>query len=172
MWLKWVGGMITFGTCVWLGRKKGQRLGEREEQLQGFLQLCQRIETEISYGQTMLPQILQHSRLLPSPIGEIAAETGSRLSLQTGETLSCIWDKVLTIFSPRLVLKPEDVAVVKTLGSDLGLTYSTEQMKKLQLIALRLREQEQAARQERLKMERVWQALGWCGGGMLVLVLI
>lgn len=173
MWLKWLGGMMILATCVMWGRQKGRVLGQREELLQDFLQFCHSIEMEISYGQTPLAQIFsQWGKRLSTPAGKIAAEAGRRLSEQSGATLPVIWQGVLTEFMPRLALKQEDLAVVKTIGNELGLTYSGEQLKKLQLIEARLQEQIRAAHEERLKMEKVWQALGWCGGMMLVLVLM
>ena len=172
MWLKWLGGVLILGTCVAMGQRKANILRKREMQLQGFLQLCYRIETEISYGQTPLPQIFQGSGNLPVPVGAIAKETASGLLAQTGDTLSVIWNEVLEEFAPCLCLDKADIEVVQAIGSELGLSYSGEQMKKLQLIMVRLQEQERLAHEERLKMERVWQVLGWCGGSMLVLLFM
>ena len=172
MWLKWLGGALILGACVALGRRKSHGLRKRETHLQDFLQLCHRIETEISFCQTPLPEIFKDSGQLPFPIGKMAVETGRRLAAQTGDTLSTLWDCVLDDFAPLLCLDKTDTAVVRMIGSELGLSYCSEQMKKLQLIAIRLQEQEKLAHEERLKMERVWQVLGWCGGSMLVLLLM
>ncbi len=173
MWVKWLGGAMILSACVVLGRQKGKSLARREAELQSFLQLCHMIETEISFGQTPLPQIFSQScRRLPLPVGNLAGKTGRLLQARTGDTLSGIWNQVLADFAPQLSLHSDDLAIVKTIGDELGLTYSAEQMKKIQLITLRLEEQEKAAHEERLKMEKVWQVLGWCGGSMLVLLLI
>ena len=53
MWLKWLGGGIILFTCVAMGRQKAAYIKKREKQLQDFIQLSHRIETEISYGQTV-----------------------------------------------------------------------------------------------------------------------
>ena len=173
MWLKWLGCMMILATCVMLGRQKGRILGQREEELHDFLQFCNSMETEISYGQTPLAQIFsQRGSRLSTPVGKIVAETGRRLSEQSGATLPVIWQGVLAAFMPRLALQQEDLVVVKTIGNELGLTYSGEQLKKLQLIEVRLQEQIRVSHEERLKMEKVWHALGWCGGMMLVLILM
>lgn len=172
MWLKWLGGLLILGTCVTLGRRQGNKLRKREMQLQGFLQLCHRIETEISYGQTPLPQIFQGCQALPFPVAAIAVETAGGLSAQTGDTLWVIWNGVLDKFAPFLCLDQADMEVVRAIGSELGLSYSSEQMKKLQLLTVRLKEQERLAHEERLKMEKVWQVLGWCSGSMLVLLFM
>lgn len=173
MWLKWLGSLIVLGACVLFGLQKGQALRKREQQLQDFLQLCHRMETEISYGQTPLPQIfMDSSERIGFPVGAICRDVGGVLQQQMGDTLSVIWQHALEKTTPALSLGQEDMAVVKTIGSELGLSYSREQMKKLQLIVLRLQEQERLAHEERLKMEKVWQVLGWCGGGMLVLLLL
>lgn len=172
MWLKWLGGLLILGTCVVMGQRQGNKLRKREMQLQGFLQLCHRIETEISYGQTPLLQIFQGSRTLPFPVAAIAMETANRLSAQTGDTLLVIWNGVLEEFAPFLCLDRADMEVVRAIGNELGLSYSREQMKKIQLLTVRLQEQERLAHEERLKMEKVWQVLGWCSGSMLVLLFM
>ena len=172
MWVKWLGGLFIIGACVVLGRRQANILCKREMQLQGFLQLCHRIETEISYGQTPLPQIFQGCQTLPFPIAAIAKETASGLAAQTGNTLWVIWNDTLADCAPFLCLNKADMEVVQAIGNELGLSYSREQMKKIQLLTVRLQEQERLAHEERIKMERVWQVLGWCSGSMLVLLFM
>ena len=113
MWLKWLGGGIILFTCVAMGRQKAASLRKREKQLQDFIQLSHRIETEISYGQTVLPQIfLESDKFIDAPVGKIAAKTGQRLSEKQGEVLDVIWRRTLEDFKRELYLLPGDMCVV------------------------------------------------------------
>lgn len=173
MWLKWLGSGIILSASVIGGNRKAKCLQKREQQLNTFIQLCQRMETEISYGQTPLPQIfMMQGKQLKPPIGGICTQTGLALSHRKGETLTHIWSQVLEKYREQLYLTAEDMEIVIGIGNELGLSYCGEQVKKLQILALRLQEQEKCAQEERGKMEKVWQVLGWCVGGILVLLFV
>ena len=173
MWLAFLGGGLILSVCIMTGNQKALELKKREQQLAAFAGLCNAIETEIAYGQTPLPQIfLRQGKHLSYPLGSICQMTGNSLSQGGGVVLDTVWREALLTYEAALYLTGEDREIIESLSSELGLSYSNEQIKKLQLLRLRLEQQERLAREEQQKMGKVWQALGWCSGSMLILLFL
>ena len=171
--LKAVGALIVIFACGTAGCLFAGRLARRVRYLQqlqrGFLALA----TEISYTSTALPPALEiASRQAEGDMGELFRGAAQKLLSAQEKSAEETWRQAVEQTVTRFGLPGRDKEALTAFGLGLGLSDRTDQLKRLELTRLRLSSLEEEACEERQKLGKVWQALGWGAGLGLALLLL
>ena len=156
-----------------MGSLFASRLSRRVRYLQqlqrGFLALS----TEISYSSTALPPALEiASRQADGDMGELFTCAGKKLLSGQGGSAEEAWRQAVESVNGKYALANKDQEVLSAFGLGLGLSDRTDQLKRLELTRLRLSSLEEEACEDKQKLGKVWQALGWGAGLGLVFLLL
>ncbi|MFW6035249.1 MAG: hypothetical protein ACOCRZ_03230 [Halothermotrichaceae bacterium] len=114
--------------------------------------------TEISYGQTLLPEALEKAAaVINSNLGELLLQAAGSLKKSRGKTFADIWTKKINNYSCYATLDDEDIKILKNWGNQIGKSSLAEQRKINKLTAKRLEQQEDQAQKRastRVKLVR------------------
>lgn len=170
--LKLVGSAIVVAASGLTGIAVAGNYSRRPRELRSLQSALQVLETEIAYGATPL---LEAMRLVAvrsdQAAGKLFSGTAALLSHMSGMTASEAWEKSLEFYYPATALKPQDLFILRNLGSSLGVSDREDQIKHLQLAMEQIRRETAAAEEEASRNVKMWSYLGFLGGLMLVLVL-
>lgn len=171
--IQFAGAMLVLFAGTMIGYLQAARYAARPRQIRQLAHALQRLETEIQYGQTPLPEALSRlSGIVPPPVSELFAEISEALSDRTGKTVRESWEKALEGGWSRTAMKqPEREALVR-LGATLGASGRDDQLKHIRLAMLQLQAEEAAAREEQQRYEKMSRSLGVLGAALVVILML
>lgn len=167
-----LGALLVFLAFGSLGLAVARNLVIRREVLRELQTALQLLETEIAYLATPLPQAL-HTVAAKTrvPTRVLFAAACEALHSTPGITASEAWSAGVAALAAAAPLAEEDLAVLTDFGQGLGQGDRTDQVKKLELVRVQLRQLEEGAREDQARQAKVWQALGFLGGATIILLL-
>lgn len=171
--LKLIGAMLILLSGTLWGFHQAGLLARRPKQLADLIRGLQRLETEIIYGFTPLPEaLLQTGEALPDPTGRLLRTAGNEL-MQGGAAAPVhqVWDRCITEQWRSTAMKAPERETLRQLGGTLGLSDREDQAKHLKLCMLQLQAEEQTARDEQQRYERMWRSLGVLIGALAVIIM-
>lgn len=168
--IRLMGALFIAAGSAWLGFGAAGRLGARTRTLEELAEGLSRMAQELELDQPPLEQMLE--RLIPGSRG--AARTlfaGCRAALDRldAEPFAKAWERLV---EAEPLLNEEGQACLLPLGRILGRCGWEEERRALDCAARRLEQEAGRAREERLRMGRVYQVLGLSGGAFLVILLL
>lgn len=174
--LKFGGIMLILFAGTMIGFVQAARYAARPRQIRQLLHALQRLETEISYGQTPLPEALfRISGMIPQPLStlfERISRSLQRDSSESGETVRECWEKAVNDRWPTTAMKiPEKEALLR-LGSTLGGSGREDQLKHIRLAMLQLQSEESSARDDQYRYEKLSRSLGMLGAALIVILMV
>lgn len=159
--------------CGWFGFNKGDQYRRRTEILRYLQNGLNMLETEISYSQTPLPLALTRVGSKMKGPGKIPFElTAQLLKDNRGLTAAEAWEVGVTALEETFPLTRDEKSILLLFGEGLGCSACEEQLKNIALAREQLRIVEKSAEEARAKNQKMWQVLGLCSGGVIVLLLI
>ncbi len=162
--------MAGFG---WFGFSKGDQFRKRQEILRLLQNGMNLLETEISYGQTPLPIALSRVAAKLKGDAQIPFTIAAQLLQDCrGLTAAEAWEEGINSLNEVFPLHREEKSILLLFGQGLGCSAREEQLKNITLVREQLRMAEKTAEEARIKNQKMWQVLGICSGGVLVLLLI
>lgn len=162
--------IISATTLVGIGRAKRYR--ERPRQIRQLIFALQIHRSEIGYGTTLLPDIwLKLGRRLAYPINQLYGQAYEIYHAQQCDTLTAM-TKSIDLVTSKLCLEQDETEVITFLGKQLGRSDRVEQEKYLALAMTELTRLETHASEEAVKYVRLWNALGFLSGLMIVILLL
>jgi stage III sporulation protein AB len=171
--LKWAGVALVLFAGTMIGFIQAARYAARPRQIRQLLHALQRLETEIGYGQTPLPEaLIRISRLLQAPLSELFGDIARRLRTVPGVTVLECWDAAIAVNWSATAMKSGEREALQRLGSTLGASERDDQLKHLKLAALQLQAEEIAAREEQQKYEKLSRSLGVLGAALVVILMV
>ncbi|QMV44242.1 stage III sporulation protein SpoIIIAB [Cohnella cholangitidis] len=174
--LKFAGIVLVLFAGTMIGFLQAARFAARPRQIRELLHALQRLETEISYGQTHLPEALSRiSRMVPHPLSSLFASIAESLladSAETGETVRECWEKAINAYWPTTAMKKAEKEALLRLGSTLGGSGREDQLKHIRLAAIQLQAEESSARDEQFRYEKLSRSLGMLGAALVVILMI
>lgn len=170
--LKLVGSAMVVAASGLTGMAVAGNYSRRLRELRSLRSALQVLETEIAYGATPLKEALaQVSDRSDQFIGPLFSRAADELSDMSGVTASEAWERALNYYYPSTALKPQDLFILRNLGSSLGVSDREDQLKHLQLAMEQIGRETIVAEEEAARNVKMWSYLGFLGGLMLVLVL-
>ncbi|MEI7024673.1 stage III sporulation protein SpoIIIAB [Paenibacillus sp. y28] len=170
--VKLLGAAIILMAATLIGFAKAAQYSARPRQLREWISILQRLETEIVYAVTPLPEALSTiAGHTPEPLGLLLKQLADRLERPQGDAAALVWRDVLRRAWPGTALKQGELDILLRLGSTLGLTDREDQVKHVRLAIGRLQAEEAAAREEERRYERMWKSLGALIGALVVVLM-
>ncbi|MFD2672759.1 stage III sporulation protein SpoIIIAB [Marinicrinis sediminis] len=168
-----LGSLLILGACTMAGFYQAAIIAKRPRQIRELMLHIQRLETEINYGMTPMPEAIQRIvQTSKPPVGDIFKAISDSLSSPDCPSLKTAWERgVRQVWGVTTMRLPEREAFER-LGQTLGISHRADQMKYLQLAIQQLAAEEDLARAEQQKYEKMWKSLGVLTGILLVILFV
>lgn len=170
--LKFVGGVLIIGAATLLGFLQAAHYVRRPKQIRSLISALGRMETEITYALTPLPEAFASlSKQVAEPLSSLFRLTSERLLSSNGASTRDIWHTCVKDVWTRTSMKQAEQEVVLQLGPVLGLTDRSDQIKHLRLAISQLQTEETESREEQRRYEKMWKSLGVLIGALIVILM-
>jgi stage III sporulation protein AB len=163
--------VMTAGTLI--GFAQAARYAARPRQIRELLHALKRLETEIAYGQTPLPEALGRiGAAVAVPLRDIFVRAASLLRDERGTTAEACWREAVETGWPDTALREAEKEAMLRLGTSLGASDRADQLKHVRLAMAQLEAEEAAAREEQRKYEKMCRSLGMLGAALVVILMV
>jgi stage III sporulation protein AB len=170
--IKLVGALLILAAGTLLGFHQASLLANRPRQIRQASNALGRLETEISYGLTPLPDALASiGRQSAEPLASFFQDAAARMSVPGGDSARESWQQALESVWPKTVMKPATREILSELGRTLGVSSRDEQIKHIRLAVNQLHADEQSAREDQARYETMWRSLGFLAGALVVILI-
>jgi stage III sporulation protein AB len=170
--LKLLGAVLILLAGTGFGFYQARQLANRPRQIRQLIQALQRMETEIAYGFTFLPEaMIKVSKQLSSPLSHLFQQIGQQLSASSGQSTKDVWQTSVKEGWKHTSMKEAEKEILLQLGYTLGLTDKEDQVKHLRLGVSQLQAEEEQARDEQRRYEKMWKSLGLLAGALIVILI-
>lgn len=144
----------------------------RPQNLQSLAAAVQLLATEIHYARSSLPEACSRiAAQIDNPAAAFFARFAELLGGGRGLTTAEAVNQSLPVLAAA-GFSCQDIELIRQLGAVLGRSDAEDQLKHLSILQARLEQSRIKAEQEREKMVRLWNYLGFCVGALVVLMLI
>jgi stage III sporulation protein AB len=170
--LKLIGAILIMLSATLFGFYQAQQFSRRPKQIADLVRSLQRLETEMTYALTPLPQaLLQVANACPVPVSFLFRYAADELKIAAGRTVQLIWQQAIAVHWKHTSLKTGEQEIVSQLGSTLGLSDSIDQVKHIRLAIHQLQGELETAVEERKRYEGMWRSLGMLMGALIVILM-
>lgn len=170
--LKFVGGVLIFGAAAMFGFLQAAHYVRRPKQIRLLINALGRMETEIAYALTPLPEAFSSlSKQVAEPLSSLFRLMSERLLTSSGESTRELWQKTVSEVWTRTSMRQPEQEVILQLGPVLGLSDQSDQIKHLRLAIAQLQSEETDARDEQQRYEKMWKSLGVLIGALIVILM-
>ncbi|MBP1962103.1 stage III sporulation protein SpoIIIAB [Paenibacillus aceris] len=170
--LKFVGGVLIISAATLYGFLQAAHYVRRPKQIRLLISALGRMETEITYALTPLPEAFASlGKQVAEPLSSLFRLTSERLSANDGTSTREIWHRSVKEVWARTSMKQAEQEVVLQLGSVLGVTDRSDQIKHLRLAISQLQAEETESREEQRRYEKMWKSLGVLIGALIVILM-
>ncbi|ACX64373.1 stage III sporulation protein SpoIIIAB [Paenibacillus sp. FSL H8-0457] len=170
--LKLVGAVLVLGAGTLAGFYQAQQFAARPRQLRELILALQRLETEISYGFTPLPDALERIGVsLREPLKSLLASAALYMRPDYGLSAQDSIRKALGEYWRRTSMKSAEREVLEQLSGVLGTSDRQDQIKHIALAVGQLKHEEAAARDDQVKYEKMSKSLGLLIGALIVILI-
>lgn len=170
--LKLLGAVLIVLAGTLAGFKRAAQYAERPRNIRGLIAALQRLETEIQYGYTPLPEALrrigtQSKEPLKAFFLTAAEEMCPPHNLSAEEAVRGSMEAHWNTAS----FKAGEKEIVRQLSCTLGTSDRPNQSTHIALALQQLKQEETAAREDQGKYEKVSQSLGLLLGALIVILI-
>lgn len=156
-----IGGMTVAG-----------RYSRRPRELKSLGSALQMLETEIAYGANHMKEALEQvGARCDKAVEPLFSRAAANLSATSGVTAASAWESSLCAYYRGSALSPQDLIILRSLGSSLGISDREDQIKHLDLAMEQIKSENVKAEDEAARNVKLWNYLGFLGGLLLVLIL-
>ncbi|NMO96873.1 stage III sporulation protein SpoIIIAB [Paenibacillus lemnae] len=170
--LNWIGAAIILLSGGLAGLYQAQQFATRPRQIRELIQALQRLETEISYGFTPLPQALERiGKAMKDPLSSLLKCAADGMKPGQGWSVEESFAYALDSYWKQTSMKSAEREVVRQLSIVLGTSDRQDQMKHIALAASQLKHEEAAAREDQAKYEKMSKSLGLLISALIVILI-
>jgi stage III sporulation protein AB len=170
--LKLTGAILILFAGTMFGFYQALQLSRRPRQIRQLVQALQRLETEILYGFTPLPDALRSvSRQLVLPLSHMFRSAADQLSNHSGRSTEESWQFAIETNWQHTSMKSTEQEAFQQLGLTLGMTDREDQIKHLRLTVSQLQAEELTAWEEQKRYEKMWKSLGLLSAALVVILM-
>lgn len=171
--MKLLGALLILIAGTLIGFQQAARYADRPRQIRQLTHALQRLETEIGYGHTPLPEALERTAEASNePISSLFREAAEQLWQPEGHTFQQCWEQSIKLRWNETSMKAGEQAVLLRLGSTLGISDKEDQMKHLRMALLQLQAEEDAARDDQRRYEKMWKSLGALLAVLIIILMV
>lgn len=172
MLLKLIGSVCLLFAGTMFGFYQAMQYARRPKQIRQLIGVLQRLETEVSYGLTPLPEaLLTVSKQSVQPLSSMLERAGRGLEARDGRSMREVWTDVIGQTWNQTSMKKIEKEIMLELGFTLGRSDSSDQVKHLRLAASQLQVEEAAALEDQRRYEKMWRSLGVLVGALAVILM-
>lgn len=170
--MKLIGALLILVTATLAGWFKSNQFTSRPDQIRRLILALKRLETEIMYGVTPLPEALQKiASQSKEPIAFLFEEASHRMSLPHNQTAQQSIHGAVESGWKYTAMKTAEREVLMQLAFSLGTSDRSNQLRHIATAVRQLESEEQLAREERDRYAKMFKSLGLLGGAFIVIVL-
>lgn len=167
---RWIGAALIAGAAGWIGWSEGAALRKRTALLRELVSSLDRMERELAFRLTPLPELLSHlSREVSEPLASFYRSCAQH-ARSSENAFWTSWKKEMEELSPYL--DRPSVESLCRLGRGLGRYDEEGERQLLKNTAAELREYLSGAEAESERLGKLYRTLGFTAGAFLILVLI
>ncbi|QAY68405.1 stage III sporulation protein SpoIIIAB [Paenibacillus protaetiae] len=171
--IKLLGAMLVLAAGTLIGFLMAGKYAARPRELRQMAYALKRLETEIGYGRTPLPiALLRTGEAASPPVSDIFKAAAEELRREDGPTFQESWTAAVNRVWAYTAMRSVEQGIVLRLGSALGISDKDDQLKHLKLALVQLKAEEDEARDEQARYEKMWKSLGVLAAALVVIVMI
>ncbi|RXT13776.1 stage III sporulation protein SpoIIIAB [Ammoniphilus sp. CFH 90114] len=170
--LKLLGASIILFSATMIGFQVAKMYSRRPKEIRRLSVALQLLETEICYGSTTLPLALEHvGKRVQGEIGSIFRQSADYLLKYDGlSTMDC-WEMGVEKTWPKTTMRQAEKEILLHLGKVLGKSDRQDQQKHIRLAVMNLKKEEEEARMDQQKYEKMCKSLGVLSGILAVILM-
>lgn len=169
--MKWIGAILILGSACWFGFEQAKQLADRTKQLKMMIAALQSLEAEIMYGHTPLHEAARKiGHQFGFPVSQLFL-TFAETILSTEISVDEAWKNSLHFIRNRAAFKRPEYEIIEQFGGSLGKHDLLTQQKHILLTLAHLQREEEEARENQKKYEKMYKSLSILVGLLLVLLL-
>lgn len=173
LWLKTMGIVLVVSGFGSYGLMGARSIEKRVEQIRNVRLAMGFLEKEITYLHTPLPTALYRAaQSVPGPARRLFSNCSLSLQDRQGITITEAWMQSLEMLRYNSDLTDQDLQLLQSLSSQMGMSGAEEQKKLFGLIQEQLKIQEEKARCELESGRKIRSYGGFILGATVVLLLI
>lgn len=170
--IKLIGAFLIVISSSLVGMGLASQFVQRTKQLRQLQVAMQWLETQIVYGSTPLHIALAHiSERIGGEIGNLFSAVAEGLTDRREASTRECWDEGIKREWAKTAMKNPEKEVLLHLGQVLGQSNREDQQKHIRLALMSLKSEEQQARDNQQKYEKMCRSLGLLGGLLVVILL-
>lgn len=170
--LKFIGAMLILAAFTLFGFLQSRQYSRRPRQIRQLILLLQRMETEIVYGFTHLPEALRTLGMqIAAPLNMMFTRMANEMHAGSGKSVKEVWQEAVEEDWKLTSMKQNEKEILIQLGFTLGITDRDDQVKHLRLGIVQLQTEEEMARDEQQRYEKMWKSLGVLAGAFIVILI-
>ncbi|GAA3405477.1 stage III sporulation protein SpoIIIAB [Paenibacillus hodogayensis] len=170
--LKLFGAMIVLLAGTMFGFAKASQYARRPRQIRQLIHALQRLETEMTYGYTPLPEaLLRLAETLEPKLALLFRTAAEPMMNGSGKTAGESWRDALETCWKYTALSSNEREILSQMSFTLGISDRDDQTKHLRLAVSLLQAEEQVAWDDARRYEKMWRSLGVLAAAFVVILM-
>ncbi|MCG8401258.1 MAG: stage III sporulation protein AB [Firmicutes bacterium] len=170
--LKLIGACLLVSVSGYAGWTISRQYARRPVELGQFISALAMLETEIVFAATPLPDALAGIAERSDPgVSRFFRQVAQNLQKARGYSARDAWNMALEAHCRKSPLDGGDLAILRSLGNNLGISDREDQAKHLRLTLEQLKMARAKAEETAARNVKLWNYMGLLGGLIIVLAL-
>jgi stage III sporulation protein AB len=171
--VKLIGAVLILAAGLLIGWYQSLQLARRPRQIRQLALALSRLETEIQYGSTPLPDALRSASIpLSYPLSEMFQTAAAQMSdMTSGISAAESWNEAIMDSWKRTAMKEPEREALRQLGATLGISDAHDQVKHIRLAVQHLGVEERNAQEDERLYVKLWRSLSLLGSALIVVIM-
>jgi len=170
--LKMFGAVLIVLAGTLAGLQRARQYADRPRQIRSLIAALQRLETEIKYGFTPLPDALRKiGAQARGPVQQMFVTAADEMSPPNNRSAKEAIEQAMEIHGSNTALKAPEKEIIRQLSCTLGTSDRSNQTTHITLALQQLNQEELAARDDQGKYEKMSKSLGLLLGVLIVILI-
>ncbi|MDT3427464.1 stage III sporulation protein AB [Paenibacillus forsythiae] len=170
--LKLLGAAMIMLAATLAGFGRARQFADRPRHIRGLIAALQRLETEIMYGYTLLPEAMKRIAVQSrEPLRSFFAAAADRMCAPHNERAQDALSRAMDTHWTATAMKAPEREILRQLSCTLGTSDRSDQANHIALALQQLKQEEISAREDQAKYEKVSKSLGVLLGALIVILI-
>lgn len=170
--LKLLGAVLIVLAGTLAGFKRAAQYADRPRNIRALIAALQRLETEILYGYTPLPEALHRiGQQSKEPLRAFFTAAADEMSPPQNRSAEEGIQRAMELHFKSAALKGTEKEIIRQLSCTLGTSDRSNQSTHIALALQQLKQEETVAREDQGKYEKMSKSLGLLLGALIVILI-
>ncbi|MEK5398464.1 stage III sporulation protein SpoIIIAB [Paenibacillus sp. FSL H8-0261] len=170
--LKLFGAVLIVLAGTLAGLQFAKQYADRPRHIRGLIAALQRLETEIMYGFTPLPEAMRRIGIQSKePLKTLFVKTAEEMSPPHDRSAQDAIQRAMDSHWKSTALKGTEKEILRQLSCTLGTSDRSNQSTHIALALQQLKQEESVAREDQGKYEKLSKSLGLLLGALIVILI-